>query len=1076
MSRAAFAMDTDAGKSSTARMGGGVRVSKPGDSHEVEADRVADTVAHGGQVPGWSLAAKGFDGIQRKPAESHADAAVQAEQALLASAEGRAAIAKVTSGAASSIMVTGAAAAGVVAALSSGRKGASNGAAISLEGIHPGLTVKVTGSGGGGGAAVALNYAPKTEGKNAAPEKKAGPKLVNKPAVHEPTSQKRDMAHPASGHGAAAAHEGGKKEELTVHRKAERVEPMYTGSAEVDSVLRSPGREMEPTTRREMESRIGFDFGRVRLHTDARAGESAQGLSARAYTVGSDVVFAPGKYAPQTTEGRHLLAHELTHVVQQTGGTERASAAGLHVAKPAARVVQRSWSGRDIPGVGWLLDKIHELPGYDLFSFVIGKDLIEDKDVDRNAWTLTEAVLQLLGPFGKALFERLKSVGKALELAYQWLLGRVRALDLTEEYFSNLLSRAWDAVSGWHPIRSWDALRRLHRNRSTNSGSLAREIIDKVEELILEAAFSVFGETGRKVWAFIKKAAAVIGKIIAAPRQFGENLLTAIGQGFRNFFAHIWDNLKEGVKDWIYQELDLPSDIKKPEDFTLLSMFKLLLQVLGLTWEHRRPQLVEKLEPLGGETVVYFFETAVDKGSDVIKRIKEGGFSAIKDMIAEQAGDIFNGLVSDLKSWIATEFIERGLKLIAELSNPAGEIIKIVESIVNTVLFVIEKAKRIGQLIGTVVDALSEIVDGNTDPAAKKVEDTLKRSIPLLLGFIADQFGLSGIGKSIREIIHKIRKPIDDVIGKVLDVIVKRILPVWEAGKAAFMAKVESVKQWWTKPRKFSHGGEDHEIALGGDPKHPDIVIHSEPPGNPLNRYLEDVHASPAQKKEINAAAKLIKWTQGPAEKLSDDEQGNKNFENLRKLLDGLDSVKERPKATFTFSGTNSFGCGIKADAFLSSNHDVGSKPESSDPPIMKLVREGFPKDRYMKGHLVNMRLGGQGKWENMMPITNRANQLMEGGVEGKLISAISHGKKYYHYTVMTEYDETPLPTQPTAEDAKSRLKKISWTVAPAKPDPADPKKLVEDKDSALTDENNSAFDMSRTSVKAAIASGESET
>jgi Domain of unknown function (DUF4157) len=66
-----------------------------------------------------------------------------------------------------------------------------------------------------------------------------------------------------------------------------------------------------------MEPRFGHDFSKVRVHTDAEAAESAQAVNALAYTVGRDVVFGAGQYAPQTSEGRRLLAHELTHVVQQ---------------------------------------------------------------------------------------------------------------------------------------------------------------------------------------------------------------------------------------------------------------------------------------------------------------------------------------------------------------------------------------------------------------------------------------------------------------------------------------------------------------------------------------------------------------------------------------------------------------------------------------------------------------------------------------------------------------------------------------------------------------------------------------
>ncbi len=66
-----------------------------------------------------------------------------------------------------------------------------------------------------------------------------------------------------------------------------------------------------------MEPRFGHDFSQVRIHTDERAAETARAVNALAYTVGRDVVFGAGQYAPQTDEGRRLLAHELTHVVQQ---------------------------------------------------------------------------------------------------------------------------------------------------------------------------------------------------------------------------------------------------------------------------------------------------------------------------------------------------------------------------------------------------------------------------------------------------------------------------------------------------------------------------------------------------------------------------------------------------------------------------------------------------------------------------------------------------------------------------------------------------------------------------------------
>jgi hypothetical protein len=85
----------------------------------------------------------------------------------------------------------------------------------------------------------------------------------------------------------------------------------------VAATLRQGGRALDPATRAFFEPRFGRDFGDVRIHTDARAAESARAVSARAYTVGRDVVFDHGQYAPHSDSGKRLLAHELTHVLQQ---------------------------------------------------------------------------------------------------------------------------------------------------------------------------------------------------------------------------------------------------------------------------------------------------------------------------------------------------------------------------------------------------------------------------------------------------------------------------------------------------------------------------------------------------------------------------------------------------------------------------------------------------------------------------------------------------------------------------------------------------------------------------------------
>src|SRR5262249_23849637 len=84
----------------------------------------------------------------------------------------------------------------------------------------------------------------------------------------------------------------------------------------VHEALNSPGQPLDKTMRDFFEPRFGCDLSTVRVHRDQKASESAQAVKAIAYTTGREVVFAEGKYAPGTPEGRRLLAHELAHFVQ----------------------------------------------------------------------------------------------------------------------------------------------------------------------------------------------------------------------------------------------------------------------------------------------------------------------------------------------------------------------------------------------------------------------------------------------------------------------------------------------------------------------------------------------------------------------------------------------------------------------------------------------------------------------------------------------------------------------------------------------------------------------------------------
>src|SRR5690606_6330096 len=102
----------------------------------------------------------------------------------------------------------------------------------------------------------------------------------------------------------------------------------------------SPGEPIATGVRSFMEARLGHDFGRVRIHAGEKAAASARSLGARAYAFGHHVVFGAGLYRPNTTAGRRLLAHELAHVSQQSGGDFGRGAGRSSLRAPVSGVVQ----------------------------------------------------------------------------------------------------------------------------------------------------------------------------------------------------------------------------------------------------------------------------------------------------------------------------------------------------------------------------------------------------------------------------------------------------------------------------------------------------------------------------------------------------------------------------------------------------------------------------------------------------------------------------------------------------------------------------------------------------------------
>jgi pyrrolidone-carboxylate peptidase len=112
------------------------------------------------------------------------------------------------------------------------------------------------------------------------------------------------------------------EEKLQRKEDGEKSDQQSEAPSIVADVLASGGTPLENNSRSFMESRFGYDFSKVKIHTDTVAAKSAKSINAMAYTLGNNIVFNEGQYAPGTENGKRLLAHELTHVVQQSNSIQ----------------------------------------------------------------------------------------------------------------------------------------------------------------------------------------------------------------------------------------------------------------------------------------------------------------------------------------------------------------------------------------------------------------------------------------------------------------------------------------------------------------------------------------------------------------------------------------------------------------------------------------------------------------------------------------------------------------------------------------------------------------------------------
>jgi len=417
------------------------------------------------------------------------------------------------------------------------------------------------------------------------------------------------------------------------------------------------------------------------------------------------------------------------------------------------------------PARSFIDDYARRIPGYSLLTRVIGTNPITGVAVDSSAAAIVRDIAAIV-PGGTEMLQRLEQSG-ALSRAGAWLQEEIPTLGLSFERISDLFQRAWDSISAWDlfdPAAAWERLEHIFMPPIQRLIAFAERAADKLLEFALEAMLAAGGGAAEQVMAILRRAGQAFGAIVRDPIGFARHLVDAVMGGFQNFLRNIGGHLQRGLLGWLTGALG--GALRLPERLDFEGIVSLVTQVLGLTWERIRERLVRMIGPRR----VAWLERSIDFVRELVTR----GPAAAWEKIMEFASGLADTVFDAIREWITESVVGAAIRRLVTMFNPAGAIINAVIAIYDTIQFVIERARQIGEFIGSIADSISEIAAGAIGRAADAVEGALGRAVPLAIGFLADLIGLGDVGERVRGIIERIRAMVDGAIDRLIDWIVAR--------------------------------------------------------------------------------------------------------------------------------------------------------------------------------------------------------------------------------------------------------------------------------------------------------------
>ncbi len=399
------------------------------------------------------------------------------------------------------------------------------------------------------------------------------------------------------------------------------------------------------------------------------------------------------------------------------------------------------------------------IPGYSLLSVVLGKDPISDQETPATPSTLVGGIVGLI-PGGDKLFENLQTAN-SLDAAFGWLQAQLAGLNLTWDYVKDRFAKAWVALSAADflaPTRAFAKIGGVFLPLIGRIKQFAVAAGNKIWELAFEGAMKLAGPSAGMVLNVIKRACGAFSAIVKDPIGFLGRLIDGLGQGFQNFGANIGAHLQTGFVGWLTgamrgASLQLPENV-----FSLEGTFDLVTQVLGITKEYIRAKAVKLLGERTVGVAEQVFEPLVvlfNEGPLGLLRFAQEQFSNLKELVMDQIQDL-----------LSNQVVRAGIRWMMALLSPAGALLKAATTIYDIITFMVERANQMVEFVDSVVGSIGAIARGAIGGAAKLIEGALAKSLPVLIGFLANLVGVGGVAEKVLGIFRKVRGKVDAAIEK----------------------------------------------------------------------------------------------------------------------------------------------------------------------------------------------------------------------------------------------------------------------------------------------------------------------